>query len=193
MADFNRLIPHILRWETPVKAQYLTLPPELLFEQAKKVGFAYDPDDTGGATMCGVTIGTYQEWCRKKGYPVPTVTRLKNITFDQWRDIMKGMFWDRCVADRIVSQSVAEMLVDWVWTSGREALRRTQKVLGVAADGIAGPVTLYALNSRPARTAFNVIKTARTAHMRAIALSSPRKAKFLAGWLNRINAIKFTE
>ena len=27
----------------------------------------------------GVTIGTYEAYCRKKGYPKPTVERLKNI------------------------------------------------------------------------------------------------------------------
>jgi hypothetical protein len=31
----------------------------------------------------GVTIGTYEAYCRKKGYPKPTVERLKNITKEE--------------------------------------------------------------------------------------------------------------
>ena len=59
MADVNKLAPFILKWEG---------------------GFVNDPDDLGGATNMGVTIGTYEAYCRKKGYPKPTVERLKNIT-----------------------------------------------------------------------------------------------------------------
>lgn len=56
MADVNKLAPFILKWEG---------------------GFVNDPDDLGGATNMGVTIGTYEAYCRKKGYPKPTVERLK--------------------------------------------------------------------------------------------------------------------
>lgn len=48
MADVNKLAPFILKWEG---------------------GFVNDPDDLGGATNMGVTIGTYEAYCRKKGYP----------------------------------------------------------------------------------------------------------------------------
>jgi lysozyme family protein len=33
------------------------------FSRAKKTGFANDPNDRGGATMVGVTISTYRQYC----------------------------------------------------------------------------------------------------------------------------------
>lgn len=94
MADVNKLVPFILRWEG---------------------GFVNDPDDLGGATNKGVTIATYEAYCKKKGYPKPTVERLKNLTQEEWTEILKTMYWDRWKADEIKSQSVANILVDWVW------------------------------------------------------------------------------
>ena len=44
MADVRKLAPFILKWEG---------------------GFVNDPDDLGGATNMGVTIGTYEAYCRK--------------------------------------------------------------------------------------------------------------------------------
>lgn len=50
MANVEKLAPLILKWEG---------------------GFVNDPDDLGGATNRGVTLATYMQYCRKKGYPVP--------------------------------------------------------------------------------------------------------------------------
>ena len=85
MADVRKLAPFILKWEG---------------------GFIDDPDDLGGATNMGVTIGTYEAYCRKKGYSKPTVERLKNLTKEEWTEILKTMYWDRWKADEIKSQSV---------------------------------------------------------------------------------------
>ena len=62
MAKVELLVPFILKWEG---------------------GWVNDPDDLGGATNMGVTIGAYETYCRKKGYPKPTVERLKNITKEE--------------------------------------------------------------------------------------------------------------
>lgn len=80
MAQINELIPFILYFEAGVPKKYLSLPLSQLFDKAKLTGFANDPDDRGGATMCGITIATFESYCRKKGYPKPTVERLKAIT-----------------------------------------------------------------------------------------------------------------
>ena len=71
MADIKNLIPFILKWEG---------------------GFANDPTDRGGATNKGVTIATYEAYCKKKGLPRPSVADLKHISDAHWRDIIKTMF-----------------------------------------------------------------------------------------------------
>lgn len=189
MANVEKLVPFIIQFEAGVTPAGLT--GEKLFEKARKTGYANDPDDLGGATMVGVTIATYKEYCRKKGYPVPTIDRLRNMTYAQWLDILKTMFWDRWQADKIANQSVAEILVDWVWTSGKYGITIPQQVLGVTVDGVVGPKTLAALNKQNPAQFFARIVAERKAYIDRICASRPVNNKYKRGWLNRLNAIKF--
>lgn len=192
MAKIDEIIPFILYFEAGVNKRYLNLPPAQIFEQAKKTGYANDPDDAGGATMCGITIATYQAYCRKKGYPVPTVTRLRNITYEQWRDVLKSLFWDKWLADEIISQPLANILVDWVWASGVNGIKIPQRILSVKQDGIVGPKTLAALNASDPKRLFDEIHKARLKFVDDIVARKPSQSKFIKGWKRRINAITFT-
>ncbi|MBD5251767.1 MAG: peptidoglycan domain protein [Bacteroides sp.] len=189
MANVEKLVPFIIQFEAGVTPAGLT--GEKLFEKARKTGYANDLDDLGGATMVGVTIATYKEYCRKKGYPVPTIDRLRNMTYAQWLDILKTMFWDRWQADKIANQSVAEILVDWVWASGKYGITIPQQVLGVTVDGVVGPKTLAALNKQNPAQFFARIVAERKAYIDRICASRPVNNKYKRGWLNRLNAIKF--
>lgn len=170
MADVRKLAPFILKWEG---------------------SFIDDPDDLGGATNMGVTIGTYEAYCRKKGYSKPTVERLKNLTKEEWTEILKTMYWDRWKADEIKSQSVADILVDWVWASGAHGIKIPQRLLGVKVDGIVGPKTIAAVNAKNPRELFDMIKIARFDFIEDICHQRPTNNKFKRGWMNRINDIKF--
>lgn len=173
MADVNKLVPFILKWEG---------------------GFVNDPDDLGGATNKGVTFATYKEYCKKKGRKEPTIEDLKNISVEDWTDIMKGSYWDRWKADQIKNQSVANILVDWVWMSGVHGIKKPQVVLGVKADGLVGPNTINALNSYPSqRELFDRIKQARYAFIDDICKSRPANEKFRKGWCNRLEGLTFQE
>lgn len=170
MADVTKLAPFILRWEG---------------------GFVDDPDDLGGATNRGVTIGTYATYCKKKGYPAPTVERLKNLSDKDWTEILKTLYWDRWKADNIKSQSVANILVDWVWASGTNGIKIPQQILGVTVDGIVGVKTLAALNARNPKELFEEIKEARVQFIDGICRKRPANNKFKKGWLNRINNLQY--
>jgi lysozyme family protein len=139
----------------------------------------------------GVTIGTYETYCRKKGYPKPTVERLKNITKEEWTEILKTMYWDRWKADEIKNQSVANILVDWVWASGSHGIKRPQRLLGVKADGIVGKQTIAAVNAMDAATFFKMIKDDRAKFIDEICKARPKNEKYRKGWMNRINAIRY--
>ena len=125
MANVEKIVPFIIQFEAGVSPAGLT--GKLLFEKARKPWYANDPDDLGGATMVGVTLATYTEYCRKKSYPRPSVERLRSMTYTQWLDILKTMFWDRWKADEIANQSIAEILVDWVWASGKYGITIPQR------------------------------------------------------------------
>lgn len=192
MAKIDEIIPFILHFEAGVDKRYLSLPPAQIFEQAKKTGFANDPDDAGGATMCGITIETYKTYCKRKGYPVPTVTRLRSITYEQWLDVLKTLFWDKWMADSIRNQALANILVDWVWASGINGIKIPQRILGVKQDGIVGPITLEAVNTSDYKKLFDEIHEARIKFVEDIVSRKPNQKKFINGWKRRINAITFT-
>lgn len=188
MASIDKLIPYILKWEG---------------------GFVYDPTDRGGATNKGVTIATYEAYCRQKGLPRPTVEQLQNIPDAHWREIIKTMYWDKWHADEIHSQRVANILVDWVWLSGVHGIKKPQALLGVVADGIVGNKTLSAVNFADPDQLFEAIFKERVKFINGIVSRSVvayekkigRKAtekellkytqkRFLIGWMNRLNDIK---
>lgn len=182
MAKLELLIPHLLYRESGVKDP----DPRRAFEKAAARGVITLKDDRGGPTLAGVTLNTYTDYCRKKGYPKPTEADLAKLSYERWLDITKGGFWDRCHGDDIAYQPTANMLVDWAYTSGGNAIAGAQRALGVAVDGVVGPITLTALNTGTLDV-FNKVKAARVAFYKRIAVGS--KAQFLTGWLNRTEAI----
>ena len=189
MANVEKLIPHIIKWEAGItQKQGESL--YSLFERAKKSGLANDNDDLGGLTMVGVTYGTFEAYCRKKRIE-PTPFKLQTIDYSDWLDILKTLYWDRWKADEIDNQSVANILVDWVWASGVHGIKRPQLLLGVTADGIVGKNTLKAVNNYNSEELFAGIVFDREQFINEIVKARPRNEKFKNGWLNRIRDFKY--
>lgn len=160
-------MPFILRWEG---------------------GFSDHPADRGGATNRGVTLATFQQFYGADR----TADDLRGMTDAQWLHIFREGYWNRWQADRIASQSLANLLVDWVWASGSHGITRPQRILGVEADGIVGEQTLAALAALAARAPeplFHQLKAARIAFVEGIVRENPSQKVFLRGWKNRIEAI----
>ena len=110
------MIPHIIKWEAGVSRPGAT--GEQLFALAREKGWSDHPNDRGGATQTGLTLAAYTAWRVKHGLSVPTKRMLHNVKYAEWLAILKGEYWDRWKADEIRNQSVANLLVDWVWGSG---------------------------------------------------------------------------
>lgn len=156
-------------------------------------GYVNDPVDRGGATNKGVTIATW----RRVGYDKDgdgdiDVDDLKLLTDRDVSDrVLKPHYWDRWKADQIRSQSVANILVDWVWGSGAYGVKIPQQLLGVTADGIVGPKTLAALNAQDPRTLFERIKARRVQYLETFIRNNPAQARFRKGWMRRLDSIRF--
>lgn len=167
MAIAKLLMPFILRWEG---------------------GFVNDPLDRGGATNKGITIGTFRSFYGKDA----TVEQLKNITDEQWLHIFKIGYWNPWKADEISNQSIANIVVDWAWASGPvTSIKQVQSILGVSVDGVVGPKTLSAVNSADQHALFSDIHASRLKFVEDIVRRNPTQARFLKGWKDRINDIKF--
>jgi len=166
MADYKKIIPFIQKWEG---------------------GFVDDPLDKGGATNMGVTIATFRQFYGKER----TVEDLKAITHEQWNHIFKKGYWDRWKADKIDSQSIADILVDWLWCSGVWGIKIPQRILEVTDDGKVGKITLAAVNDTDPKELFKKIKDARITFIDDICKRTPTNERFRKGWLNRINDLKY--
>lgn len=172
MADIYKLAPFILKWEG---------------------GFVNDPVDKGGETNMGVTIGTWRSvGYDKDGDGDIDVDDLRLLTReDVIERVLRPHYWNRWRADEIHNQSVANILVDWVWASGAHGIRRPQRILGVTADGIVGPKTLAAVNSMDPMELHFRIKNDRIRFIDEICKANPSQELFRRGWLNRINELTF--
>ena len=166
MAKVEKLAPFILKWEG---------------------GFSNDPDDSGGATMKGITLNTFKAYRKEKGLPVPTVNDLKSISDKEWTAILKSKYWDPFKADEIKSQAIANLIVGWGWGSGVvTAIKQVQKLLGLTQDGVVGNVTLSVINNSAPEQLFNKIWLARKDFFIDICINKPTQIKFLKGWTNRL-------
>jgi lysozyme family protein len=166
MASYKKLKPIILKWEG---------------------GYAGNIDGMT-CTMRGVTLATFRKYFGK----TKNCKDLRNISDSQWDSIFIQRFWNRWSADAIKCQSIANLLVDWVWTSGVYGIKYPQKVLGITADGIVGPKTIAAINSYPnQKELFQKLWNRRKKYFESIATSN--KKKFLNGWLNRLNDFKWID
>lgn len=167
MANYKELIPFILKWEG---------------------GFSNRKSDRGGATNKGITLATYRSVFGQN----KSVDDLKRLTDAEWMTIFKKLFWDRCKADQIQDQSIANMLVDWAWNSGAvNPIKKLQGILGVKADGIIGKNTLNAVNTKSPLPIFGALKQARISYYNAIVRNDPSQKVNLKGWMNRVNHIVY--
>lgn len=147
--------------------------------------------DKGGATNKGVTLATWRRYGYDKDFDGDIDERdVMLITeFDAVYEIMKPVYWDKWKADKIDCQSIANLVVDWYWNSGVYGIKIPQKILGVTVDGQVGPKTLAAINNHPAPGAlFQTLWKERQAYFKRLS-ALPGQAKFLGGWLNRLNGI----
>ena len=169
MASAKKAIPNILRWEG---------------------GYSNHPNDTGGCTMKGVTIGVYRKYYGKS----MSCDDLKRITDEQWLTIFKTGYWDKLQGDKIENQSIADLCIDMCWGSGTvTAIRKIQRCLGTTDDGIVGPKTLALLNGQDRAGIHAKLKEMRRIWFLNIVQNNPKKKVFLKGWLNRLDTYTFAE
>jgi lysozyme family protein len=176
MADVKKFEPFVLKWEGGAK-------------------YTNSKIDRGGATKYGITIATWRTvGYDKNGDGKIDENDVKLITEEDFKKVLKKNFWDKWKADQIKNQKVAEILVDWLWASGKWGIIKPQQLLGVKADGIVGKQTLAAVNNYPnQRQLFDAIKSARKAYIDKVIKNDPRQIAHKVGWYNRINSITFED
>lgn len=97
---------------------------------AHEGGYVNHASDPGGETNFGIS---------KRSYPQVDI---KNLTRDAAKQIYKRDYWDRAQCDKL-PPTLAYLLFDAAVNSGiGQAIRFLQRAVGVADDGVLGPLTL---------------------------------------------------
>lgn len=108
---------------------------------AHEGGYVNHPADPGGETNWGITKRVAME----SGYGGP----MRDLTRAQAKAIYKTAYWDRAKADQY-DGAIGFQLFDAAVNHGvGQGIRFLQRAVGVADDGIVGPVTLRAVAAVP--------------------------------------------
>ena len=98
--------------------------------------YVSDPRDPGGETKFGVS---------KRSYPDVDI---KNLTLEAAKQLYKRDFWDRAHCDSL-HPVIAFQVFDAAVNSGiGQSIRFLQRAIGVADDGVMGPLTMAAIQRR---------------------------------------------
>ncbi|MDR2223553.1 MAG: peptidoglycan domain protein [Flavobacteriaceae bacterium] len=171
-ADIKLLGPIIAKWEG---------------------GYVNDPLDNGGATNMGITLNTWKHvGYDKNGDGKIDEKDIKLLSKDDFQYVLRK-YWDKWRADEIKNQSIANILVDWYWGSGKWGIIIPQRILNVTQDGIVGAKTIAAINNSNQKELFDKIFTARVKFLNDIVKNNPSQKRFINGWMNRLNDFKFKE
>jgi len=106
-----------------------------------------NPKDPGGATNFGITRKTLARWRQVSPWWKLPKSQVRTIKQSEIKAIYRSLYWDRCRAS-ILPIGLDYALFDFAVNSGlSRAIRYLQTVLGVAQDGIIGPITLNTIES----------------------------------------------
>lgn len=172
MAIYDKAIPHILKWEG---------------------GYVNDPDDRGGETYRGISRVNFPRWTGwafideiKVNAPIA-----KGEIYPELEEKVKAFYkvekWNKIYGDNIKDERVALFLFDWFVHSGYHAIKGVQRSTNTTEDGVMGNKTLAAINNADNKL-FDRLKAERLKFLNNIVASRPSQAKYLKGWVNRVNS-----
>lgn len=151
-------------------------------------------------TNHGISAIALEEYWRQTGVnKIPTVADMKAVTKDTAEKVYKKLFWDKIQGDKIQSQSVAWIIFDSYIASGnlKRAKRGINKYYGTTKFPVdtksITTTQVEDINKANAKVLFQAIKDNEIQARKDIVAANPSQQKFLKGWLNRLDAIKFMD
>jgi len=191
------LLLFMLTSNTPFCADFKLFFPRLI--RLEGVLFTITRYDLGGATKFGITLKSFQAYCKhqsieilicdKDGDGLVSVEDLRLIVLQDVKQIYLNAYWHQMRADEIHSQALAELLVDMVIHAGTgyqgAHIKALQHILGIKADGRMNHQTIEALNRADEKLVYHALFQYRKNYYQKLA-QVKNQSVFLKGWQHRI-------
>jgi lysozyme family protein len=146
-------------------------------------GYVNHPRDPGGATNFGVTQAVYDAYRKSHNRKTQSV---KYIASGEVEIIYRTQYWDAVRGDDL-PDGLDYAVFDYAVNSGpSRAIKHLQIVVGVAADGKLGLVTLTAIKRMPVKRIIEELCTIRMRFLRGL----PTWDVFGRGWSSRVEGVK---
>ena len=137
-------------------------------------GYSNNPADPGKATMWGVTEAV----ARANGY----AGDMRDLPQDFAKKVYQKSYWDSCRCDSLPDAVRFDVFDGAVNSGPGQSVKWLQRAVGVADDGVVGPITLKACAALPGATV-----AARYNGQRLMMMTSLKTwPVFGTGWARRI-------
>lgn len=155
-------------------------------------GYVDNPNDTGGATNWGITIGALSDWRGRK----VTKAEVKALTIEEAKAIYKKKYWDIINLDQVNNLLLADLVFDQSVNRGPvTAAKNLQESYNnissskLTVDGKIGPKTIEAVNNADqVKLCVVFFKDAQLDYATIVARNTSQ-AVFIRGWINRTHKL----
>lgn len=158
-----------------------SFPASVALVLALEGGYSEHPADPGGPTRFGITLKTL---ARARGAEV-TASDVRTLGSGEAAEIYRRLYWDAVNGDLLPAGLDLAVFDCAVHSGPRRAVQMLQRQLGVAADGICGPLTREAALRCDARAVLNTLEAARLDFLGRL----PGASVFGRGWRSRVTTI----
>lgn len=159
----------------------------LAFDFPAEGGEVDNPADHGGPTNFGITQRTWDAYCAAIGLPLSSVD---DITRDEAAAVYRWGYWGPGHCEELPLK-LGICHFDWCVNHGVYGAAFTlQAALGVAQDGIIGPITLTAAAKCDVWPTVTKYLALREDWYQQDVAQNPSQQVFLYGWLNRVDNLR---
>lgn len=156
------------------------------FSLVAEGGYVNHPNDKGGPTNFGITIGTLSKWLGRKA----TIDDVKNLKKETALSIYKQNYWDVLHLDNLLDQGMATCMFDMGLLCGPGmSAKWAQEICKVKVDLKIGAVTISALNNFNGNLFVKQFTDKAKSYFDSIVKNNPSQSVFINGWKSRADKL----